>query len=153
METMVKRLSEHRFFHGFDTVFPAAFADCASAGIFEPDTVIYRENDPADNFMLIQHGKIAIEIFVPARGYLMIQTLGPGDVLGWSWLFPPYRRRFDARAVERTEAILLDGLKLRTIAERDHDFGYELMKRFSRIVLDRLQAVSIKLIDIYGHHR
>ena len=93
-----------------------------------------------------------IEIFSAERGSLTIKTVGSGEVLGWSWLFPTYRRRFDARALEKISAIALDGKVLREKAEADHRLGYELLKRFSCVVVDRLKATSLQLLDIYGKH-
>jgi CRP-like cAMP-binding protein len=73
-------------------------------------------------------------------------------VLGWSWLFPPYRWHFDARALELTRAIALDGKCLREKCEEDHDLGYELVKRVAQIIMERLQATRLQLLDVYGVH-
>ena len=81
----------------------------------------------------------------------MIETLDAGDVLGWSWLFEPYQVRFDARAVETVHAIAYDGACLRGKCEADPVLGYELIKRFARIMTERLQATRIRLLDVYGH--
>jgi len=92
---------------------------------------------------------VALEIFAGHRGPITVETLEDGDIVGWSWLFPPYRWRFDARAVETTRAIALNGKCLRTKSEQDHDLGYELLKRFARIVEERLQATRLQLLDVY----
>ena len=81
---------------------------------------------------------------------LMIATLGDGTVVGWSWLFPPYRWSFDARAIEDTRAIAFDGACLRGKCDSDHELGYVLMQRFAQIILDRLQAARLQLLDVYG---
>jgi hypothetical protein len=78
--------------------------------------------------------------------------LGEGEILGWSWLIPPYNWHFDARAVELTRAIALDGKCLRNKCEQDHDLGYELLKRFAHIMEQRLQATRLQLLDVYGNH-
>lgn len=145
-------LKEHPFFKDLDSSYLRPLIACAKNVKFSPGEIIYRENDPADQFLLITHGKVAIEIFVPGRGSLTIQTVGQGEVLGWSWLFPPYRRRFDARAIELTRGIVLAGQCLRDMIEQDYQLGYQLLKRFSQVVVDRLKATSIKLLDIYGQH-
>jgi CRP-like cAMP-binding protein len=98
---------------------------------------------------MIRQGKVAIEILAPELGPITVQTVGEGDVLGWSWLIPPYRWRFGARAVELTRAITLDGKCLRQKSEEDHDLGYELLKRFSGIIVERLEATRLQLLDIY----
>ena len=127
--------------------------DCSASGVhYEPGQMIYNEGDETSQALLIREGKVAIEIFAAQRGSMVIQTLGPGDVLGWSWLFHPFRRRFDTRAIEFTKAIALDGGFLRKKAEEDHDLGYELFKRFSRVVVERLQATRLQLMDVYGKH-
>jgi CRP-like cAMP-binding protein len=76
--------------------------------------------------------------------------LAAGEVLGWSWLIPPYHWKFDARAIEQTRALALDGKCLRTKCEEDHDLGYELLKRFAQIMEERLQATRLQLLDVYG---
>ena len=90
-----------------------------------------------------------MEIHAPPRGSIIIQTLDEGDVLGWSWLFPPYRWMSSAKAIELTRAIALDGKCLRGKSEEDHDFGYELLKRFARVIQERLQATRLQLINVY----
>jgi len=152
MEKAEKILAEHPFLEGLDPELLKIIASCATEMHFEPGQMIYREGDEADQFLLVRDGKVAIEVFSGRRGSLIIQTAGPGDVLGWSWLFPPFRRRFDTRVVEPTKAISLDGKFLREKAEEDHRLGYELLKRFSRIVVERLQATTLQLVDIYGKH-
>jgi CRP/FNR family cyclic AMP-dependent transcriptional regulator len=93
---------------------------------------------------------VAVEIFAPQKGPITIETVVEGDVLGWSWLVPPYNWRFDARAMEMTRAVALDGVCLRNKCETDHDLGYELMKRFANIIDRRLQATRLQLLDIYA---
>jgi CRP-like cAMP-binding protein len=122
---------------------------CASNVRFDAGQFILREGEDANYFYLIRHGKVALEIFAGHRGPITVETLEDGDIVGWSWLFPPYRWRFDARAVEITRAIALDGKCLRTKSEQDHDLGYELLKRFARIVEERLQATRLQLLDVY----
>jgi CRP/FNR family cyclic AMP-dependent transcriptional regulator len=150
MEKYEKILREHAFFQGLDPEVIKMFAPFADQVQYEAGQMIYKEGDNADQFLLIRHGKVAIEVFSGGRGSHTIQTVGPGEVLGWSWLFPPYRRRFDARALELTRAIALDGKSLREKAAADHRLGYELLVRFSRVVVERLQAATIQLIDVYG---
>jgi CRP-like cAMP-binding protein len=152
MANIRERLTGHPFLEGMDQEMIRVVADGAEGVQYEPGIMIYREGDPADQFLLIESGKVAIEIFAPGRRSLLIQTARSGDVLGWSWLFEPYRRRFDTRAIEKTEAISLDGHYLRKKSDEDHELGYQLLKRFSRIVVNRLQATRLQLLDIYGKH-
>ena len=150
MENTAKVLADHPFFEGLDAQLIEIISSCAKDAGFTSGQTIYKEGDDAEQFLLIRDGKVAIEVFSPGRGSHIIQTIGPGDVLGWSWFFPPFKRRFDARAVETTTAIVLDGKYLREKAEQDHRLGYELLKRFSMVVVERLQAMRLQLLDIYG---
>lgn len=112
---------------------------------FKTDEIIFRQGDPANRLFLIQSGKIVLEAHEPGRT-VAIQTLGAGDVLGWSWLFPPFSWNFQARALEPSRAIILDGAHLLVTCEENHDFGYDLMKRISQLVINRLQATRHELV-------
>ena len=98
----------------------------------------------------MRHGRVVLETFVPGRGALTIETLEEGDLLGWSWLFPPYRWHFDARALDLVRAVAFDGACLRGKIDDDHALGYELLDRFSPVMLERLQATRLQLLDVYG---
>ena len=114
-------------------------------------TPLFREGAPADRFFLIRTGAVALAIAPPAGGPLVIETLHPGDVVGWSWLFPPYRWHFDGCATDQTSLIAFDGACLRGKCESDHELGYELMRRFAASLVERLQATRLQLLDVYGH--
>ena len=145
-------LVDQAFFKDMDPHLLEIIAGFASNVRFGADEWIFQEGEDATNFYLLRHGKVALKAFVPGRGEVTIQTLGADDVLGWSWLFPPYRWHFGARALELTRAIAFDGACLRAKAEENHDLGYELFKRFSQKVIDRLQATRLQLLDVYGVH-
>jgi CRP/FNR family cyclic AMP-dependent transcriptional regulator len=149
MEILERVLAEHSFFKGLERPYLQLLAECASRVRFDAGEVIFREGEESNLFYLIRHGKVAVETFVPNRGPVIIQTLGEAEVLGWSWLIPPYRRRFEARAIELTRAIAVNGECIRDRCEEDHDFGYELMKRVSHIMDQRLQATRLQLLDVY----
>ena len=152
MESLARILAEHPFLSGLDASLLDILVGCASNVRFNPGETIFRYDEPADHFYLIRHGKVAIEIHRPGEGPLTLLTVGPGDVLGWSWLVPPYRWRFDARAVELTRAIQLDGACLRRKCDENHDLGYELMKRFAPIIAGRAEAARLQLANIHGPH-
>jgi CRP/FNR family transcriptional regulator, cyclic AMP receptor protein len=143
-------LREHPFFQGLAPAYLELIVGCASNVKFAPKELVGKHNDPADRFFIIRSGKMALEVDVPGRGPFIIQTLGDGDVIGWSWLFPPYTWNFDMRSVEATRAIALDAKCLRKKCDEDHDMGYEMMKRFSAIMLDRLKATRLQILDLYG---
>lgn len=150
MKTLEETLAEHPFFHGLEPHYLQLAVGCASNVRFDAGEFIFREGEEANHFYLIRHGKVSLEVFAPNRGSLVIQTLEEGDILGWSWLIPPYQWRFDAKAIELTRAIALDGKCLRGKCEEDHDLGYELLKRFAAILGQRLDATRFQLLDLYG---
>lgn len=152
METrsLESMLGEHPFCRDLEPRYIALVAGCASEVRFDPGTVLFRQGEDAERFYLIRHGRVAVEVPTAASGALTIQTLSGGDVLGWSWLIPPYRWHFDARAVDITRAVALDGTCLRTKCESDPALGYEFLKRFLNVLEDRLQATRLQLIDVYG---
>ncbi len=150
MRTLEQELLAHPFFHDLEPWYIGLIAGCGSNVLFEEDQQIFREGDEAQQFYIIRHGRVALETVVPQRGPVTIATVEAGEVLGWSWLFPPYRWHFTGRALEPVHAVALDGVCLRGKCERDHDFGYALMQRFAAIVVQRLQATRLQLLDFYG---
>ncbi|MDE2215843.1 MAG: cyclic nucleotide-binding domain-containing protein [Planctomycetota bacterium] len=152
MQLLEPYLAEHPFLKSLESNHLKILAGCASSVQFDAGQFILREGEDANNFYIIRHGKVAIELFAAERGAITIQTIGAGEILGWSWLIPPYQWRFDARAIEITRAIALDGKCLRTKCEQDHNLGYELLKRFAHVIALRLEATRLQLSDVYGVH-
>jgi len=152
METLQRILADHPFARGLSDKHLELLTGCASNVRFEAGQEVFREGEEANEFYLIREGKMSVELFAPERGSVNILTLGEGDVLGWSWLVPPYRWRFDARAIEPTRAIALDGKCLREKAERDSELGYELLKRMAHIMEERLHATRLQLLNVYEAH-
>jgi CRP-like cAMP-binding protein len=140
MNELQETIRRYAFFDGMQPGHLAILTDRARAASFGSGEVLFREGEPANSFYLIRSGRIALEACEVADGTVSIQTLGPGEVLGWSWLFPPFVWHLRARTLEPTDAVVLDGAHLLVAAERDHDFGYELMKRVAQVVIHRLQA-------------
>lgn len=149
IQSLESLLAGHRFFEGLDSRYISLIAGCGTNVHFEAGQYVFHEGEPADRFYIIRHGKVALETFVPERGPYVIETIGEGDVLGWSWLFPPYRWYFDARALELLRAVALDGDCLRGKCEVDYRFGYELTSRFAEIIVQRLRATRLQLLDVY----
>jgi CRP-like cAMP-binding protein len=146
-------LARHEFFLGLDSDHLDLIAGCGTNEHYEPGAFILREGEAANHFYVLRTGAVMIEIHAAPRGALAVETLGPGDVLGWSWLVPPWRWHFDARVVEPTSAIALDGACLRRKCDADPKLGYELMKRFVGVIMERLQATRLQLLDVYGPAR
>ncbi|TAK66076.1 MAG: cyclic nucleotide-binding domain-containing protein [Bacteroidetes bacterium] len=153
MENLEHILSEHPFLQGLHEDYLRLVTGCASNVRFEPGQYLFREDEEANWFYIIRQGKVAVEAYGAERGSVIIDTVEQGEVLGWSWLIPPYNWHFDARAIELTRAIALDGKCLRKKCEDDHHLGYELLKRFAHIMEQRLEATRIRLLDIYGNEK
>ncbi|MDE3067408.1 MAG: cyclic nucleotide-binding domain-containing protein [Verrucomicrobiota bacterium] len=150
--TLEPIIREQPFFSGFEDKYLKLIVSCAKNVRFDEGDLVFREGDPANQFYLIREGMVAVHVMASQKGLVTVQTVGQGDILGWSWLFPPYRWHFDARTVRPTRALAFDGKCLRTKCEQDHGLGYEFLKRFTRIVVERLEATRLQLLDVYGAH-
>lgn len=150
MKTLERIIAEHPFFEGLGAQYIELLVGCAANVRFDAGFYIFKEGQEANEFYLIRHGRVSLEIFAPQRKPTIVETLGEGEILGWSWLLPPYHWKFHARAVEQTRAIALDGRCLRTKCEANHDLGYELLKRFAKIIERRLEATRLQLMDVYA---
>jgi CRP/FNR family transcriptional regulator, cyclic AMP receptor protein len=150
-ETIDRLIAGVPTFSGLEPEQLELIAGCGQTRGFEAGEYLFRANEPANEFFVIRRGRIALEVFVPGRGQVIVGTHGPGELVGWSWLFPPYRWQFDGRASEATRAIAFDGACLRGKCDADHALGYELMQRFALKMLERLQATRLQLLDVYGH--
>ena len=138
-------------FAGLPGAHLALIAGCGANEHLAAGEELFREGAPAERFYLIREGAVALQVDAPGRGGLVIETLHEGDVVGWSWLFEPYRWEFDARATVPTATVCFDGACLRRKCEEDHELGYQLMRRFAALLIDRLQATRLQLLDVYGH--
>lgn len=150
MRTIQDELADVPLFAGLRPEHLALVAGCGRNVAHAAGEHLFREGDPADLFWALRAGRVAIELHAERRGALTVETLGEGEVVGWSWLFPPHRYAFDARVVEPVRAIAFDGACLRGKCERDHELGYELMKRMARLFTRRLAATRWQLLDVYG---
>ncbi|OHV32328.1 Crp/Fnr family transcriptional regulator [Pseudofrankia sp. EUN1h] len=118
---------------------------------FHAGDALLREGDPADVFYVLRQGTVAIELFVPTRGLVPIETVGAGGLVGWSWLFPPYRLVFDAHALSPVTASVVDGARLRSQFAADPALAYDVLVRVSRVLAERLWATRLRLLDVYGN--
>jgi CRP/FNR family transcriptional regulator, cyclic AMP receptor protein len=151
MLTIAEAVARCHAFDGLPHRFREIVAGCARFVRFDADAAIFLEGQPADRFYLLREGRVTLEVFSPERGRIVIQTLGPGDALGWSWLFPPYRWHLDAFARGPVAAIAFDGACLRGKSREDHELGHALVERFASLMLQRLQATRLQLLDVYAH--
>ena len=140
-------LKEHRFFAGMDPAIAEKLSECAALEHFKAGQVIFREGSAATRFYLIRHGSVVLEIHVPGRDPIVVDTLGEGDVLGLSWLVSPYHWAYDACAEQATETISLEVACLRGKYDNDPALAYELFKRYIPVMADRLAATRRRIID------
>jgi CRP/FNR family transcriptional regulator, cyclic AMP receptor protein len=150
MRTIDQLIAETTTFAGLAPEHLEFIAGCAWNERIPAGTRLLREGEPADRFYIIRHGTVALEFEAPGPGALVIETLHDGDVVGWSWLFAPYRWAMDGRAVEACSVTTFDGACLRGKCEADHELGYQLMSRFAQNVIERLQSTRMQLVDVYG---
>lgn len=151
METLERLLLAHPFFADVPPAIGRTLVGCARNLRFVPGHFLFREGEAANEFYLIREGRVALELHVPGRAPLMIATLGDGELVGASWLVPPYRWSFDARAMTPTRAFGLDATCLRAKSDADPLLGYEMVKRLLPVMVKRMQAARQQLIDVYGH--
>jgi CRP/FNR family transcriptional regulator, cyclic AMP receptor protein len=153
VRTIEQLLAEAKVFNGMLEEQLALIAGCAQNQTFDDGEYLMREGDPADSFHVIRLGRVALEIFVPERGGVVLETVEDGDLVGWSWLTPPYKVHLDARAVGTVHVVAFDAACLRGKADQDPVLGYELMRRFIPVIVERLQATRVRMLDVYGHAR
>ena len=149
-EAMVRRLAQHPFLRGLTHKQLVLLADCALTAQFKKGQIIFRAGEKAKLFYLIEKGQVTLESGTEFGEPVIIQTIGAGDLLGWSWMMPPYVWHFTARAIEPAAAIYFAGTILRDYCERDHSLGFELHKRMSAVMMKRLQAARRKLLEIHS---
>ncbi len=148
--TLEPILAQLPFFDGLEKHYLELLVGCASNARYFPGEYLYREGEDANQFFIIRQGKVAIELAIPGRGKVTLQTHEAGDVVGWAWLLPPYRWYFSGRATEVTRVIALDGVCLRRKCDEDAHLGYEFMKRFSAKTAHSLDLLYMQLLDVYA---
>ena len=150
MKSISDLLHEHPFFAGLDEPTLDLISGCGTNVHFTPDDPILRASQPADLFYVIRTGRVAVEIDTPRGGPIIVETLGPGEILGVSWMLPPHRWTFDARAIDDTSAVAIDAACLRGKCDDDPTLGYALFTRFAGLIHNRLHATRLQLLDVYG---
>jgi len=151
VEGLDRLLGEHPVFADMRSDHAELVRGCAANEVFKTGEYVYREGEQANKFYVIRHGAVALEVHVPGFKPIILETLHPGDLLGWSWLLPPYRTSFDARASQVTRLISIDAACLRGKMEEDPVLGYALYKRFAPLIAERLASARRQMIDLYGH--
>ncbi|HEY0455200.1 MAG TPA: cyclic nucleotide-binding domain-containing protein [Verrucomicrobiae bacterium] len=146
LDALESLIEQHPFLKGIPAEHLKTLANCAMKVQFEPGQLVFEQGDVANRFYLLENGKVALESHVKDKASIPVELITGGDVLGWSWLFPPYYWNFDARAVEKTDAIFFYGTRLREYAEENHALGFELLQRMVKVIINRLQATRRQLL-------
>jgi CRP/FNR family transcriptional regulator, cyclic AMP receptor protein len=150
MKTLETLLSELELFQELEPKYIQFLAGCASNVIFQEGELVTKEGTPANHFYIIRHGSVSVDVHDTRRGYMRLLTVGENEVLGWSWMFPPYRCHFDARAKSLVRAVALDGVCIRKKCDDDQAFGYHFLRLFSRVLIHRLEAARMQMVNVYG---
>ncbi|MBI2094740.1 MAG: cyclic nucleotide-binding domain-containing protein [Candidatus Omnitrophica bacterium] len=150
MEKLESLIGKYPFFRGMRARHLKEITRHAARVTFRAGEAIFEDGERADRFYLLMDGRIVVELYSPGYQDLLIQTLSAGDVLGWSWLVPPYQWRFNARAIAQTHAVGFDARRLRALCDRDQELGYEIQKRFLIVITARVESASLQLLDLYG---
>ena len=148
--TVTQRVSAHPYFAPLSPGQRATLAEDGTPVTFAAGVRIFAEGDVADRFWLVEEGSVALDMRVPGRGDQTLETLAAGTVLGWSWLYPPFRWHFGAVARVPTVAIAFDGASVRRRCEADPAFGYAVLSLFTPVIIERMQATRLRLLDLYA---
>jgi CRP-like cAMP-binding protein len=152
VDTLEGVVAKVGLFHGMKSEHLALLAGCAANVRYEAGAFPARAGAHADRFWVIREGRMALELSAPGRGAITVATMFAGDVVGFSWLLPPYQLQFDIHAITTTRALLFDGRCLREKCERDPELGYGLLTRFAGLMADRILVLTFQLLDVYGDH-
>ncbi|GAA0815734.1 Crp/Fnr family transcriptional regulator [Spirilliplanes yamanashiensis] len=148
--TTLDLLTEHPFLAGLPVTWLGRLSSFSRPAYRPPTHRFFHEGRPAERFWLLQSGRVALDITVPGRGDIVIESIGAGGVLGWSWLFPPYRWHFGAVAAEPVHAIEFEAAGVRRLLDDDAELARELDRRFMAVMVDRLQAARRRIAELYG---
>lgn len=149
--TLLEEIAAHSFMRGLKLKHLNLLTECAMRTAFESNQIIFREGDLANRFYLIQSGKVLLES-CEGDEPVLVQEIGGDEVLGWSWLFPPYCWHFGARAAEPSKAIFFYGTRLRMQCEENLEFGHEILRRMAMMVIKRLQSSREQLARLHRAH-
>jgi CRP-like cAMP-binding protein len=152
-DSLYRLVAEQGFFKGLNDPHLQVLADSAMRLDFDPGQSIFQEGTPANRFYIILEGDVVLESDVSERGVVVIETLGPGDDLGWSWLCSPYYFHLGARALVPTKTLFFYGTRVREECEQDHELGYQLLKRITEVMIKRLQSTQRRLAQSTGTTR
>ena len=148
-----KLIRDHPFFEGMDDEAVELIAGCAANERFDAGQYVFREGQPADKFYIVRHGSVALEVRAPGRDPIVLQSCEDDDVMGWSWIVPPFRWKWDARATKLSRLVSIDAICLRGKLDAEPELGYAMYKRFVRVIAERLSHARMQMLDIHGFQR
>lgn len=146
-QAIKEQLAKQKFFDGLDENYLDFLAENAEIRSLREDEVLFRHGKRADSFYLVTKGRISLEVAAIEGPPLELQGMQAGAIIGWSWLIAPYEWHFQARAEEPSEVIRFDGDAVFQRCEDDADFGYEMLKRFSGLMSERLSFARRKMME------
>ena len=152
MSEIAELLAAQRFLRGMQPKHLEVLAGASTLVTSPGGTLVFEQGSAADACYVLLQGSVALEVTVPGKPAMILMTLHSGDVLGWSWLFPPAEWAFDARAQSDVSAIRLDAEQLLDAKDADAELGYDLIQRFSKLIVQRLQATRIQMLDLYASY-
>lgn len=153
IDNLAEILGVHPFLEGFSPEQVALISECAFEREYLQGEFLFREGAQAREFFLVTKGRIAIELF-PARGEpKILQTVNRGEIIGWSWIVEPHRYAFDALATQRAKVIAFDAERLRDKFDDDNALGYLVLKKFMKVVSERISHTWLQLMDVYNQEQ
>jgi len=153
MTTTAQLVAGHPFLAGLPETTLDLVRGAATVEIFPVGEYLFREGEPAERFFLLERGRVALETHAPGRSAHLLDSVGAGGVVGWSWLVPPHRWFFDGRAVDDVTAVVVDGSSLRAAFDEHPEAGYEVLRRVTKVLYERMQSARVRLLDLYGDPR
>jgi CRP-like cAMP-binding protein len=149
MEPLQFTIARHEFFQGFKPHHLKLFQDCVSDAHYGRDQFLLRQGQGAERFFIIRKGEVRLELITPESGSIPIQILEAGEIVGWSWIIPPYKSTFDARAVEHLHVLVFDASELRRKCEQDFELGYRVLQKFTLALSARFDGARAKLVEYH----
>jgi CRP-like cAMP-binding protein len=146
-DELIRYLQSHTIFSGLESEHLGVLADHAQERSAVAGELLFKQDEAAEHFYILLDGTIEVEVPAIMGPALIVQSLGADDILGWSWLIPPYKWAFEAKVRNDSRVLVFDGKALLQHCEEHNDFGYALMKRFTALMSERLHAARLKMMD------
>ena len=143
----------HDFFKNLPNDFIEELIQIAHLKSYKAGEYIFKEGGKAEHFFIILSGQINLELHAPSQKPIIVQSLKGEEILGWSWMYPPYEWTYDAHAVRDGQMFMIEGKALSELCEKNPECGYRLMHKFSEMMIQRLKSARIQLLDLFGDRK